>query len=92
MDDMATIVERLDRIERLLTEQKSVREYYGTEDMAEVFGKSEFTCREWCRLGRVNAQKRQSGRGKHAAWVITHAEMLRIQKDGLLPGHNQVGY
>jgi hypothetical protein len=83
--DIGTIVEQLDRIERLLTQQKTVKEFYGTEELAQILKKSEFTVREWCRLGRVHAEKRHSGRGKHAAWVISHAELLRIQKEGLLP-------
>ena len=47
--------------------------------------KAEFTVRAWCRLGRVNAHKRTSGRGAYESWVISHAEFLRFQRDGLLP-------
>lgn len=36
---------------------------YSTEELAAVVGKSSFTVREWCRLGRINATKRQTGRG-----------------------------
>lgn len=79
------VLARLDRIEKLLVEQKTVREYYSTAELAEILHLAEFTIREHCRLGRLNAQKRKSGRGKHTAWVVSHAELLRYQKEGLLP-------
>jgi len=82
-----TIDERLDRIESLLTdlvERESIRDYYTTEQFAKLVGKSEFTVREYCRLGRLKAEKRQSGRGAHPAWVVSHEEYLRYQRQGLL--------
>jgi hypothetical protein len=36
-------------------------------------------------FGRVNAALRGSGRGRHRAWVVSHAELSRLQRDGLLP-------
>jgi transposase len=80
--------ERLERIENLLTmlvERQQVREWYSTEQAARLLEKSEFTVREWCRLGRLKAEKRMSGRGKHPAWVISHAALLQYQREGLLP-------
>ena len=80
--------ERLERIENLLTmlvERQQVREWYSTEQAARLLEKSEFTVREWCRLGRLKAEKRMSGRGKYPAWVISHAELLQYQREGLLP-------
>lgn len=85
---MPTIEERLDRIESMLhalVKQQTVREWYSTDQVAQIVGKSEFTVREWARLKRIEASKRRSGRGAHAAWVISHAELLRLQKEGLLP-------
>lgn len=82
------ILDRLDRIETLLVElakQRTVKEWYTTEEVAELLGKAEFTVREWCRLGRVNAEKKGSGRGKFQSWVISHGELQRIQREGLLP-------
>jgi hypothetical protein len=84
-----SVVERLDRIEAAVTEllrQRTVKDWYGTEAVAEILGKAEFTVREWARLGRVRAEKRGSGRGKYRSWVISHAELQRIQREGLLPG------
>jgi hypothetical protein len=52
-----------------LLEREAVREFYSTDEFARLVGKAEFTVREWARLGRIEAQKRKSGRGAHAAWV-----------------------
>jgi hypothetical protein len=68
-----------------LCRERTVKEAYTTAEVAEKLGKRPFTVREWCRLGRVHAQKRACGRGESQDWAITHAELLRIQNDGLLP-------
>ena len=83
-----SLAERLDRIEAKLTcllQQWTVKEWYAVAEAAEVLGKAEFTVREWCRLGRVRAQKRPCGRGRSQEWMIAHAELERIQNEGLLP-------
>ncbi len=82
------VVTRLDRIESLLAallERETIKDYYSTDEFARLVGKAEFTVREWARLGRIHAQKRQSGRGAHPAWVISHEELLRYRREGLLP-------
>jgi len=79
---------RLERIEAALTmlvERQTVRDWYTTEETAKLLGKAEFTVREWCRNARIKAEKRASGRGAFPAWVISHAELLRYQREGLLP-------
>ncbi len=84
---MEELDERLSRIERMLVvlvERETVRDWYTTEEAARQLGKAEFTIREWCRLGRIRAEKRKSGRGAFASWVISHAELLRYQREGLL--------
>lgn len=85
-----TVEERLKKIESLLAvlvERQQVREWYSTDEIAAVVGKSEFTVREWCRLGRIQAQKRRSGRGAFPAWCISHEELLRYRREGLLDRH-----
>lgn len=83
-----TIEERLEKIEGLLValvERQTVKDFYEIEEFAKFVGKSCFTCREWCRLGRIRAEKKLSGRGAYARWVVPNAELLRYQKEGLLP-------
>jgi hypothetical protein len=83
-----TVEERLEKIESLLAvlvERERVRDWYSTDEFARIVGKAEFTVREWCRLGRIHAEKRRSGRGAFPAWVVSHIEMLRYQREGLLP-------
>ncbi len=82
------VLERLERIEAVLGEllrQRTVKEFYTTADIATLLGKAEFTVREWCRHGRIHAEKRLSGRGAFPSWVVSHEELLRYQREGLLP-------
>jgi hypothetical protein len=85
---MSTIEERLERIEEVLlclVEQRTIRDWYTTSEVAQALSRAEWTVREWCRLGRVNASKRACGRGRSQEWVISHAEIDRIRNHGLLP-------
>src|SRR5262245_49520643 len=83
-----TVEERLEKIESLLVvlvERQQVQSWYTTQEFARAVGKAEFTIREYARLGRLKAEKRQSGRGAHPQWVLSHGEMERYRRDGLLP-------
>jgi hypothetical protein len=85
---MESIEDRLSRIEAMLAtlvERQAVKAFYTPEEFARLVGRDAFTCREYCRLGRIRAEKKVSGRGKHASWVIPHDELLRFQREGLLP-------
>ncbi|MCY2987266.1 MAG: helix-turn-helix domain-containing protein [Planctomycetota bacterium] len=62
-----------------------VKNYYSTDEVAELLGKAEFTVPEWARRGPIKAEKRRSGRGKYQWWVISHQGLNRIQREGLLP-------
>ena len=72
------------RLEELL-ETRPRREWYTVEEAAEILQRRPFTVREWCRLGRVNGDKRKTGRGSSREWRISHEELVRIQNEGLLP-------
>ena len=88
--DQIEIVERLDRIEAalaVLIEQRTMKDWYTTEEAAKILGKAEFTVRNYCRLGRIRGEKKSSGRGKFQSWAISHDELMRIQKEGILPIH-----
>lgn len=83
-----TLEDRLEKIEQLLTalvERETTREWYTTDQFAHLVGKAEFTVRTWCRTGRIKAKKQQSGRGAFAAWCVSHEELARYQREGLLP-------
>ena len=88
MQDQLDVMVRLERIERLLSqiiEKPAQREYYSTSEVAEILNRAEFTVREWCRLGRILAEKRRTGRGRSKEWMISHEELSRVQNEGLLP-------
>ena len=82
------LLSRLIKIETLLAslvEQRTIKEWYSTAEVATLLGKAEFTVREWCRLGRICAQKKKSGRGVASEWNVSHAELTRVRNEGLLP-------
>ncbi len=79
---------RLDRIESLLSsliEHETKKDYYSTAEVAKILSRTDWTVREWCRLGRVWAEKRKCGRGVAKEWMISHEELTRIRNEGLLP-------
>ena len=85
---MIDILKRLDRIEAclaILAEQRQVQDWYDTKTAAKILGKSAYSIREWCRLGRVRAEKRMCGRGTSKEWMISHKELERVRSEGLLP-------
>ena len=84
---MENVEERLERIEAkllMLCERQQIREWYAVEEFARLVRRSEFTYREWCRNGRIHAKKKVSGRGAYSAWAISHEELQRYQREGLL--------
>jgi len=89
-EHLGGVIERLDRIEatlKLLAARQAEKAWYTTEELAAVVRRSEYTVRQWCLNGRLRAEKTAGGRGKHRSWVISHQELLRFQREGLLsPG------
>ena len=82
------ILHRLDQIEtqlRLLVDARPKQAWYDTKTIGEILGRSSYSVREWCRLGRVNAEKRRCGRGTAKEWMVSHGELERIKAEGLLP-------
>ncbi len=75
-----TLEQRLEKIEAMLAalvSRQTIKEYYEIEEFARLVSREPFTCREWARHGRIRAEKKLSGRGAHARWVVPHAELLR---------------
>lgn len=89
--EFAELTIRLQRIESALDrllQQKTVKEWYTTEEVAAIVNKAPFTVREWCRHSRIHATKRDCGRGKTKEWIVSHEELMRLQVEGLLPERN----
>lgn len=85
---VAEILHRLRRIEsrlEFLASSPTTKDRYSVEEVAEIVCKAPFTVREWCRNGRIRAEKRACGRGRTQEWSITREEIERVQNDGLLP-------
>lgn len=79
------LIERLGRVEAALQQlvrQRTVKDWYTTAEVAELLDKAEYTVREYCRLGRMQATKKPCGRGKGGEWLISHAELERLRNFG----------
>lgn len=72
-------------IHKMLANRQVEKDWYSVREIAEILKRSEFTVREWCRLGRVYAEKRACGRGHSKEWIVSANELSRIQNEGLLP-------
>jgi hypothetical protein len=72
-NELLAWMERIETLLKALLERQTIKEYYSTQEFAQLVGKAEFTIREHC------------GRGAHPAWAIPHSELLRFQKEGLIP-------
>ena len=83
-----TLEQRLEKIEAMLAVLVETRqqEWYSVEEFGQRIGRSCFTVRQWARCGRINAEKKTSGRGAFHGWAISHEELRRYQREGLLPG------
>jgi excisionase family DNA binding protein len=79
---------QLDRLERKLDDAlagQRRKDWYTTAEVAERMGVTDDTVREWCRLRRIRAEKRQSGQGPARPWMIAHPQLERLVNEGLLP-------
>jgi hypothetical protein len=88
IEQLRAVANRLERLESQVEKlglQSVAKEFYTTEEVACLLNKASFTVREWCRHGRINAIKRNSGRGAGGEWGISHEELTRIRNHGLLP-------
>ena len=82
---VARLTVGMDEIRDLLANRPRTKEWYSTQEAAEILNKRPYTVRNWCRLERVRAEKIEAGRGVDGEWRISHEELTRIQNEGLLP-------
>lgn len=89
--ELESRIERIEAMLLVLVERQAVKEFYEVEEFARLVGRAANTVRDWCRRARVRGKKRLSGRGAFAGWVISHVELERYQRYGLLPCQRPAG-
>lgn len=57
---------------------------YTVKEFGEIVGLATATVREHCRSGRLNGVK-----GREGDWHLPHDELLRYQREGLVPDFRQ---
>lgn len=85
-DRLGRLLDALEQIEARLRDgnlRPPTPEWYSVAEFAEAVGRTPLTVRRWCQDGRIQAQKKGSGRGPHRSWCIAHEELLRYQREGL---------
>jgi hypothetical protein len=82
---LTDVQSKLDRIFELLASPKETRACYTVEEVAKMICKSDFTVRQWCNQGRINAKKGEERRGGATRWRISSAEIHRYKEEGLMP-------
>jgi hypothetical protein len=60
---LSRLDERVAEVLGLLADRPPAKARYTTAEVAGLLGKAEYTVREWCRHGRIRAEKRACGRG-----------------------------
>jgi hypothetical protein len=85
VEDLDTRLAEIQASLLALVQQRAVKEFYSTDDVAKIVDRDAYTVREWCRYGRLRAIKRSCGRGNSPEWSIPHDELVRYQNEGLLP-------
>jgi hypothetical protein len=87
-ETLSLIAEKITRLEAavsLLVEQHTVKDFYTVEEAAVILRRRPYTIREHCRLGRINATKRESGRGEYGEWSISRDELTHVMTHGVRP-------
>jgi hypothetical protein len=86
-----SLTQKIDRIdawiqaaEKSTIQASNAKDFFSVEEAAREVGKAEFTVRKWCREGRINAEKRECGRGVYGEWIISRGEIIRYKNEGLL--------
>jgi hypothetical protein len=76
------VMAKLEAIERKIALPVQQKTYYTIAEAAALLHKTEYTVREYCRLGAMLATKTNLGCGQHRQWRIAATELERFQQAG----------
>jgi excisionase family DNA binding protein len=85
MEKLCKIEEKIDALFGLVEGGRKLKEWYTTAEVGQLLDRGKYTVREWCREGRIRAEKRPAGRGKAKEWMISAEEVERFKNYGLRP-------
>ena len=79
LDDLMA---KLVAIEQKLVAFAKPKSYYTIAESAEFLNKTEYTVREYCKSGKLLAEKANVFSGMHQQWRIAYDELLRFIREG----------
>jgi hypothetical protein len=83
-----SLEQRLQRMEGLLEQLVTGmrnKDWYSVAEVAVLVDRSEYQVRQWCKSGKIRAEKSGRRSGRFQTWVVSREELLRYERNGLLP-------
>jgi hypothetical protein len=81
---LARLEAKVDELIRLIKNPEPIRTHYNLVELAKLLDLKPGTLRIWCRMGRINAERRAERAGGSKQWRVSLEEVARYQNDGLL--------
>lgn len=78
--ELKTVVVQCRELLEILMLRQS-RTHYTVAEFAKVTGWSEYSVREWCKSGKIKADKTKERHGAYATWRIPHSERVRFTRE-----------
>lgn len=82
---IANIESKIDDMRALIKDQRTIKDWYSVNEVAAIVKRAAWTVREWCRDGRIDARKRETGRGDTLDWEIPRTGLEHYREHGLRP-------
>ena len=85
-DDFRRIIrDELAAIVQVIGSRVQPKIWYTVAEFAERAEKAPYTVRQWCNVGKLNAERTDGGAGGQGEWRISHEEYERVPEGRVAP-------